>query len=120
MELGYPDRSREDEGSMARFIAMNHFQVNPERAAEFEAHWRSRRSYLEEVPGFRGFALLRCDEPGLYVSHSTWESREAFEAWTRSEAFRKAHAQARTPEGVLVGHPRLRTFEAVLVQDAVG
>jgi len=103
---------------MARFIAMNHFQVDPARGGEFEEHWRKRRSYLEEVPGFRSFALLRCDEPGLYVSHSTWESREAFEAWTRSEAFRKAHAQARTPEGVLTGHPKLRTFEAVLVQDA--
>ncbi|MDX1650617.1 MAG: antibiotic biosynthesis monooxygenase, partial [Myxococcota bacterium] len=47
-------------------------------------------------------------------SHSTWESREAFEAWTRSEAFRKAHGQARMPEGVLRGHPRLQTWEAVL------
>ena len=60
------------------------------------------------------FSLFRGDEPGQYVSHSTWESREAFEAWTKSEAFRKAHAQARTPEGILVGHPRLELWEAVL------
>jgi heme-degrading monooxygenase HmoA len=103
---------------MALYIAMNQFQVQPERASEFEEHWRRRRSYLEEVPGFLRFALLRGDEPGTYISHSTWESRAAFEAWTRSEAFRKAHAQARTPEGVLAGPPRLRTFEAVLEQEA--
>jgi len=96
------------------FIAMNHFSVNPERGADFEEHWRKRESYLHEVPGFLRFALLRGDEAGLYVSHSTWESRAAFEAWTKSEAFRKAHAQARTPEGILVGHPRLETWEAVL------
>ncbi len=101
---------------MGLFIAMNHFRVHPERGADFEAHWRQRESYLEEVPGFVRFALLRGDEPGSYVSHSTWESREAFEAWTRSEAFRKAHAQARTPEGVLQGHPRLQLFEAVIEQ----
>jgi heme-degrading monooxygenase HmoA len=101
---------------MALFIAMNQFQVNPARAAEFEEHWRRRKSYLDEVPGFRGFALLRGDEAGAYISHSTWESRAAFEAWTRSEAFRKAHGQARTPEGVLMGPPRLRLFEAVLEQ----
>lgn len=101
---------------MPLFIAMNHFQVDPERSAEFEEHWRRRETFLAEVPGFRRFALLRGDEPGTYISHSSWESREAFEAWTRSDAFRKAHAQARTPEGVLTGPPRLQTFEAVLEQ----
>jgi len=98
---------------MALFIAMNHFDVDPARAGEFEARWRERETHLDEVPGFLRFALLR-GEPGRYVSHSTWESRSAFEAWTRSEAFRKAHAQARMPEGVVRGHPRLETFEAVL------
>ena len=96
------------------FVAMTHFDVDPARTAEFEARWRERETFLEEVPGFLRFALLRGDEPGAYVSHSTWESRAAFEAWTRSEAFRKAHQQARMPEGVLRGHPKLETFEAVL------
>ncbi len=99
---------------MGLFIAMNHFDVDPERGTEFEARWRERETWLEAVPGFVRFALLRGDAPGSYVSHSTWESREAFEAWTRSEAFRKAHGQARMPAGVLRGHPRLETFEAVL------
>jgi heme-degrading monooxygenase HmoA len=99
---------------MPTFIAMNHFRVDPARGAEFEEHWRRRETHLAEVPGFVRFALLRDDEPGHYVSHSTWRSRADFEAWTRSEAFRKAHAQARTPAGVLLGHPELRTFEAVI------
>lgn len=102
---------------MPVYIAMNHFQVNPERGAEFEEHWRKRETFLHEVPGFLRFALLRDDEPGSYVSHSTWRSREAFEAWTKSDAFRKAHAQARMPEGLLTGHPRLRGYEAVLEQE---
>lgn len=101
---------------MATFIAMNHFDVEPARSAEFETRWRERETWLGEVPGFVRFALLRGDAPGRYVSHSTWESRAAFEAWTRSEAFRKAHGQARMPEGVVRGHPRLETFEAVLEQ----
>jgi heme-degrading monooxygenase HmoA len=101
---------------MALFIAMNHFQVDPERGAEFERIWRERETHLAGVPGFLRFALLRGDEPGAYVSHSTWQSRAAFEAWTRSEAFRKAHAQARTPSGLLRGHPRLQVFEAVIEQ----
>jgi len=99
---------------MALFIAMNHFAVEPTRAAEFEALWRERETYLAEVPGFVDFALLRGDEPGRYASHTRWESRAAFETWTRSEAFRKAHGQARMPSGLLLGHPKLATWEAVL------
>lgn len=99
---------------MALFITMNHFQVDPARGAEFEQIWRERESHLAGVPGFVRFALLRGDEPGAYVSHSSWESRAAFEAWTRSEAFRKAHAHARTPAGLIAGHPRLALYEAVI------
>ena len=54
---------------MAAFIAMNHFTVDPERGAEFEEHWRKRESFLDEVPGFRRFALLRGDA-GHYISQS--------------------------------------------------
>lgn len=101
---------------MGIFVAMNHFRVNPERGADFEEHWRKRESYLVDMPGFVGFALLRGDEAGHYISHTTWESRMAFDAWVGSESFRKAHSQARTPEGVLLGPPRLELFEAALEQ----
>lgn len=101
---------------MAAFVAMNHFTVEPGRASDFESHWSQRESYLGEVPGFLGFALLRGDDPSHYISHSIWASRTAFEAWTRSDAFRKAHAQARTPAGILRGPPRLELYEAVLEQ----
>ncbi|HEY8120002.1 MAG TPA: antibiotic biosynthesis monooxygenase [Myxococcota bacterium] len=102
------------------FIAMNHFDVEPARADEFEARWRERESHLAGVPGFVRFALLRGGEPGRYVSHSTWESRASFEAWTHSEAFRQAHRGARMPAGVLRGHPRVELFDAVLEQAAGG
>lgn len=99
------------------FIAMNQFQVNPGRGLEFEEVWRARESYLQKVPGFVQFALLRCDEPGEYISHTTWASREAFLAWAQSDAFRQAHA-ARTPEGILATHPRAKFYEAAIVERA--
>ena len=102
---------------MSLFVTMNHFHVEPARAAEFEEHWKRRRTYLAEVPGFVSFALLRGEEPGHYVSHASWASRAAFEDWTRSDAFRRAHSQARLPEGLLRGHPKLAVYEAVLESD---
>ena len=99
------------------FIAMNRFRIARGFEEGFERVWRQRDSHLSKVPGFKSFSLLKGPERGihvLYASHSVWESREAFEAWTQSESFRKAHAQASAPKGTYLGHPELELFEAVL------
>jgi len=99
------------------FIAMNRFRIALGFEEGFEKIWRERESHLDEVPGFRSFALLKGpqrEDHVLYASHSTWESRFAFEAWTESDAFSKAHAQASAPKGTYLGHPELETFEQVV------
>jgi heme-degrading monooxygenase HmoA len=99
------------------FIAMNRFKVAPGGEETFEELWRQRDSYLDEVPGFRGFHLLKgpSDETcTLYASHSQWESRAAFVAWTESESFRKAHSDARAPKGTYLSHPEFEGFEVIL------
>ena len=99
------------------FIAMNRFKIALGKEEGFEEVWRQRESYLADVPGFKDFNLLRGpenDEYTLYASHSTWESREAFEAWTQSESFVKAHSQRSAPKGTYLGHPELELFDAVL------
>ena len=95
------------------FMAMNRFRVAPEREHDFERVWRDRETYLQEVPGFLEFALLRSDEAGEYISHSVWRDRADFEAWTRSEAFAKGHAQG-SLAGILVGPPQLGLYQAVI------
>lgn len=104
------------------FIAMNRFRVLPGEEAAFEQMWKSRDSYLDEVPGFVEFHLLRgpsSEDHILFASHTIWRSKADFEAWTTSEAFRKAHAGARQQaalcrsaavrglRGGADGHPRL-------------
>ena len=99
------------------FLAMNRFKITPGFEAGFEKVWRERETYLDTVPGFKTFSLLKgptTDEYTLYASHSVWESRAAFDDWTQSDAFRRAHAQASAPKGTYLGHPELETFEAVL------
>jgi heme-degrading monooxygenase HmoA len=99
------------------FVAMNRFRIARGREDEFISIWKNRESYLEGVPGFRTFHLLRGpehEEFTLFASHSIWESATDFENWTRSEAFRKAHAGAGTAKGLYLGHPEFEGFEAVL------
>jgi heme-degrading monooxygenase HmoA len=99
------------------FIAMNRFRIAKGREAEFIEVWRQRDSRLADVPGFQTFNLLQggSDEQAtIFVSHSTWESEEAFGAWTRSEAFRAAHAGAGQQKGLYLGPPQFEGFNAVL------
>lgn len=99
------------------FIAMNRFKIVKGREADFETVWRTRDSRLAGVPGFVEFHLLRgpeTEEHTLFASHTVWTDREAFEAWTKSEAFRQAHAGAGETRGMYIGHPEFEGFEAVM------
>ena len=99
------------------YIAMNRFEVAKENAAAFEAMWLNRESYLDEMEGFISFSLLRGpekDDQILYSSHTVWATKANFEAWTNSEAFRKAHARAGNGgPRLFIGHPRFEGFEAI-------
>lgn len=79
------------------YIAMNRFKVLKDCTQEFEQVWFGRESYLHELPGFIEFHLLKGperDDCNFYASHTVWRSYDDFIAWTKSEAFRKAHARA--------------------------
>lgn len=99
------------------FIAMNRFRITPGAEADFEELWRTRDSQLDKVEGFLAFKLLRgpsAADHTLYVSHSMWRDRAAFEAWTTSPHFRRAHAGAGTTKPMYLGHPQFEGFETVV------
>ena len=98
------------------FVAMNRFHVLPGSEAAFEDVWLSRDTHLKDVPGFVVFHLLRgpkADDHTLYSSHTVWASREAFEGWTKSEAFRAAHRGAGDNKPLYAGHPQFEGFEVL-------
>ena len=95
---------------------MNRFRVRVGRGADFERVWKERETHLAEVPGFIEFHLLHGpehDDHTLYASHTVWQSRATFEEWTRSEAFRKAHASAGGHGDLYLGPPNFEGFEVV-------
>ena len=99
------------------FIAMNRFKVATAREDDFVQVWKNRETHLHTVPGFKEFHLLQgpaTENYTLFASHSVWESRQAFEDWARSEAFRKAHASAGSAKDIYLGPPQFEGFEAVL------
>lgn len=98
------------------FIAMNRFKVKQGSEDAFERVWSSRDSYLDRVPGFLEFHLLKgpaADDHVLYSTHTLWQSKAAFEGWTNSDEFRKAHAKAGSSESsaLFLEHPKFEGFE---------
>jgi len=102
------------------FIAMNRFRVTKGSEADFEHVCMSRDSRLDKVPGFVEFHLLKgpeAEDHTLYASHTVWENRAVFEAWTTSEAFRAAHSRAGENKPLYLDHPQFEGFE---VRQTVG
>jgi heme-degrading monooxygenase HmoA len=97
------------------FIAMNRFRVKRGAEGAFEKVWMSRdssrsRSRVRRVPSAQG---TEAEDHTLYASHTVWQSKAAFEAWTKSEEFRAAHARAgNDATGPLyLEHPKFEGFE---------
>ena len=99
------------------FIAMNRFKIIKGKEKEFENVWKNRETYLDKVPGFKNFNLIKGevkDGYTLYASHSIWNSKQDFINWTKSEAFRMAHKNAGGHKSVYLDHPQFEGFEVVL------
>ena len=100
-----------------KFIAMNRFKIALNRENDFENIWKKRETHLNDVPGFIEFHLVKGkteESHTLYASHSTWESRNDFEAWTKSEAFRIAHKGAGEHSDIYQRLPQFERFEVIL------
>ncbi|MBE3637921.1 antibiotic biosynthesis monooxygenase family protein [Mangrovicoccus algicola] len=98
------------------YLTMNRFKVKLGQEEAFETVWRTRNSKLAEVPGFVEFHLMKGPEKEdhrLYASHTMWESEAAFRDWTSSEAFRAAHAGARSSGDIYLGPPELELFDSI-------
>jgi heme oxygenase (mycobilin-producing) len=94
----------------------NRIFVNAEYADEFEKRFRERARLVDEMPGFLSNQVLRpVNEGDPYVVLTWWRSREDFEGWTRSEAFREGHARSGTlPKEAFSGPNKLELHEVFL------
>ncbi|KEQ06511.1 antibiotic biosynthesis monooxygenase family protein [Pseudorhizobium pelagicum] len=107
------------------YIAMNRFRVVPGYEEAFEAMWRGREGRLAEMPGYLEFHMLKgpkSEDHTLYASHTVWESFEHFQAWTKSEQFRAAHAKAGENRGKIeyLSGPHFEGFEVIIREDRKG
>lgn len=93
------------------FVAINVLTVPADRREVLEQRFASRAGEVDRTPGFQAFELLRPVEgEDRYLVYTRWDSREAFTAWTESQAFGRGHAQQRA-DGPAASGAELWTFE---------
>jgi heme-degrading monooxygenase HmoA len=94
---------------------LNVVDVARSHETAFEEAFHTRERGVETQPGFLALEVLRpirgsWDGPehvptepcSTYVVFSRWESADTHTAWTKSEAFRRAHGRGRLPEGAVL------------------
>ena len=92
-------------------IGMN-YDVLPGKEDLFEEKFREVIQAFREEAGHRQSRLYRdVDASGSYLIHSEWDTKEAFTAFVRSDAFRQVTSWGR--EGILAGRPKHRVFGEV-------
>ena len=95
------------------FVVCNRVQVNPIHAAQFEQLFLSRSHMVDNSPGFVSFQILRPNKTDAsYIVMVTWQSKEAYQAWLKSDAFKQGHSRTGTlPEDTFLGPQRVEHYD---------
>jgi len=94
----------------------NHIPVKKEFSEAFESRFRSGTRHVQDSPGFLRNEVLRPIKGDHYIVRTYWDSMESFEKWTKSEAFKHAHAN--TPSSDMFAGKSFLTIHEVFVQTA--
>ena len=101
------------------FVTMNRIPVHEEHWPDFEDRFKHRLGRVDKAPGFvRNLVLRPADGSAeCHIVMTLWEDREAFENWTKSDAFIQAHYRttqdAQKAKEAFKGPGKLETFESV-------
>ena len=94
------------------FAVINRIHSPAAGAEHLERAFRQAGN-LEGVPGFVDFHFLkntREGEPLEFLALTTWRDRAAYEVWTKSESFQRAHSRDAGSSGLSA---ELDTYEVL-------
>lgn len=77
------------------YVAINYIRCQNNYRNRFECLFCTRAKFIDQVPGFLGMKVLRCedyDEPYLVLSY--WKDKASFDGWVGSPAFFEGHKRA--------------------------
>ncbi len=88
---------------------INRLPVKEGMADQVVERFANGRGFVQDFPGFVSMEVLRSEGADEVMVITRWRDKEAFDAWVRSDEFKKAHG--RGGSGLLRGHPQMGTYE---------
>lgn len=96
------------------FVVANRVPVAPGWEEEFEQRFYKRAGQIDKQTGFIRMQVLKpVSEGAPYIVLTTWESREAFEAWVGSDDFKLAHSNP-MPKDAFSGEGGFEQHEVII------
>jgi len=96
------------------FVTMSRIPVREDHWTDVEERLRNRLGLVDLAPGFvRNIVLRPAGGTDAHIVMTLWENREAFETWTKSDAFIQAHYRGNQAKEAFKGPGTLEVFEAV-------
>lgn len=102
------------------YIVTNTNKIIKDRGHELITRF-DKEGKVEQMEGFLGMEVLFTDNLSDHdeVTISTrWESREAFEAWMKSDAFKEAHSDRNERPGSVISN-KVSFYDVKLVREPV-
>jgi heme oxygenase (mycobilin-producing) len=99
-------------------IVANRIPVIKGKEHEFERQFLGRPKLVDMMPGFIRNEFLKPLNNDCYIVLSYWESREDFEAWTKSEAYQKSQTR-KTNRELLSGPVQMDLHEVIGISERV-
>jgi heme oxygenase (staphylobilin-producing) len=91
----------------------NSLPVKEGAADQIVARFAESRGHVQDFPGFVSLEVLKSDAEDEVLVITRWQNRESFEAWVRSDEFRRAHGRGGAG-GLLTGHPRMSSYSVAV------
>ena len=97
-------------------VVANRIPVAEVYESDFENRFRERENLVDNSPGFIRNEVLRPMKGEPYIIKTYWEDMASFEAWTKSEAFKKAHSKY-PPKEMFAGPNELEIHEVLFTTE---
>ena len=95
----------------------NRLPVKQGAAEQVVERFANSRGHVQGFPGFVSMEVLNSEAGDEVLVITRWQSRDAFDSWVGSEAFREAHGRGGS-ENLLRGHPQMSAYEVVVEREA--
>jgi len=96
------------------YVVISHFEVANDKADLVREAFRNRPHLVEKAAGFvRMDVVSPLDNPAAFDLITCWQSKDSFETWHRSHAYRDAHQGIPGGLKLVAGSTSIRAYEHI-------